>query len=148
TGSTGLSKEEVEKMTKEAEMHAKEDAESKEKAEARNHADSLIFTAEKALRDDKDKVNEEIRQEVEEKVKALKDILDSGSKDDIQTKTQELSDAMQKIGQSMYKQQGEQQAAGETKTEEGGQTGDDKKGSDSAKASSDKSESVEGEVVE
>jgi len=51
TGSTGLSKEEVEKMTKEAEMHAQEDQEKKEKIEARNHADSLIFTAEKSLQD-------------------------------------------------------------------------------------------------
>jgi molecular chaperone DnaK len=143
TGSTGLSKDEVEKMTKEAEMHAKEDAENKEKAEARNHADSLIFTAEKALREDKDKISEEIKKEVEDKVKALKDILDSGSKDDITSKTQELSDSMQKIGQSMYKDASQnkdqmEQAEGKTET--------DKKEDKNKK--SNKDEPVEGEVVE
>lgn len=102
TGSTGLSKEEVEKMTKEAEMHAKEDAEKKEKVEARNNADSLIFTAEKSLKDAGDKVAADIKTEVEEKIKALKDILDSGSKEDVETKTKELSESLQKIGQAAY----------------------------------------------
>src|SRR5690242_17434695 len=77
TGSTGLSKEEVEKMTKEAEIHAKEDEEKKGKIEAKNHADSLIFTAEKSLKDAGDKVPADVKSEVEEKVKALREILDS-----------------------------------------------------------------------
>jgi molecular chaperone DnaK len=142
TGSTGLSKDEVEKMTKEAELHAKEDAEKKEKIEVRNQADSLIFTSDKALRDDKDKISAELKKEVEDKVKALKDILDSGSKDEIKTKTQELSDSVQKIGQSMYGSQG-QQPGGQT----GGQTSsDDKK--DEKKDDKKGDEPVEGEVVE
>ncbi len=147
TGSTGLSKDEVEKMTKEAELHAKEDAEKKEKIEVRNQADSLIFTSEKALREDKDKISAELKKEVEEKVKALKDILDSGSKDDIQSKTQDLSDSVQKIGQSMYGSAGSQQgpqgngptgasASGDGKPEE--KKDGEKKGG----------EPVEGEVVE
>ncbi|MEK7376584.1 MAG: Hsp70 family protein, partial [Candidatus Margulisiibacteriota bacterium] len=138
TGSTGLSKDEVDKMTKEAELHAKEDAENKEKVEARNKADSLIFTAEKALREDKDKISDEIYKDVEEKVKALRDILDSGSKDDIASKTQELSDSLQKIGQSMYGSQG--QAPG------GGKGDDQKKEEKDGDKKSD--EPVEGEVVE
>src|SRR5258706_14012079 len=84
TGSTGLSKEEVEKMTKEAEMHAKEDEEKKTKIEARNHADSLIFTAEKALKNAGDKVAADVKTDVESKIKALKDILDSVSKEDVE----------------------------------------------------------------
>src|SRR5664279_5275442 len=60
TGSTGLSKDEVEKMTKEAELHAQEDSEKKEKVEVRNQADSLIFTADKALREDKDKITDDL----------------------------------------------------------------------------------------
>lgn len=107
TGSTGLSKDEVEKMTKEAEMHAQEDEEKKNKIEARNHADSLIFTAEKALKDGGDKVNPDTKKEVEEKIKALKDILDSGSKEELETKTKDLSDTLSKIGQAAY-QQGQQ----------------------------------------
>jgi molecular chaperone DnaK len=137
TGSTGLSKDEVEKMTKEAEMHAKEDSEKKEKIEVRNMADSLIFTSEKSLKDAGDKVKPELKKEVEEKISALKGILDSGTKEDIETKTKELSDSLQKVGQEMYKQQPQQpgqQAAGDNK---------DKK----EEKKSDKEEPVEGEVV-
>ena len=148
TGSTGLSKDEVEKMTKEAEMHAKEDIEKKEKVEVRNQADSLIFTAEKALREDKDKITEDLKKEVEEKVKALKDILETGSKDEIQAKTQELSDHLQKIGQSMYSSQqgGNPTEGGEQQAGDGqaaGESGDVKK-----EKKKDKDEPVEGEVVE
>ena len=102
TGSTGLTKEEVEKMTKDAEAHAQEDAEKKGKVEARNQADSLIFTAEKSLKDAGDKVAEDVKKEVEEKVSELKGILDSGTKEELETKTKELSDVLQKVGQAMY----------------------------------------------
>jgi len=126
TGSTGLTKEEVERMTKEAEAHATEDAQKKEKIEAKNQADSLIFTAEKSLKDMGDKIKEDVKKEVEEKISALKGILDSGSKEDLETKTKELSESLQKVGQSMYEQkqaQGQPQeqtseANGEAKTED------------------------------
>lgn len=108
TGSTGLSKEEIEKMTKEAELHAKEDEEKKAKIEARNNADSLIFTAEKSLKDAGDKAPAEIKTEVEEKIKALKEILDSGSKDELEAKTKELSETLQKVGAELYKAAGDQ----------------------------------------
>ena len=126
TGSTGLTKEEVERMTKEAEAHATEDAEKKEKIEAKNQADSLIFTAEKSLKDAGDKVKDEIKKEVEEKISALKGVLDSGSKEELEVKTKELSESLQKVGQSMYQQNQAQgqpqdqasQADGEAKPEE------------------------------
>ncbi|OGH08081.1 MAG: molecular chaperone DnaK [Candidatus Levybacteria bacterium RBG_13_35_9] len=150
TGSTGLTKDEVEKMTKDAEAHAAEDAEKKDKVEARNAADGLIFTAEKTLKDGGDKVKEEDKKEVEEKISVLKGILDSGSKEDLETKTKELSDVLQKVGQTMYQQQpqGDQaQASEETKgTDESKETeGESKDEPSSAKASKD--EPVEGEVV-
>ncbi|MBI2622086.1 molecular chaperone DnaK [Candidatus Microgenomates bacterium] len=134
TGSTGLSKDEVEKMTKEAELHAQEDQDKKEKVETRNTADSLIFTAEKSLKDAGDKVSEDVKKEVEEKVSSLKSILDSGSKEDLETKTKELSDSLQKIGQAMYQKPEEQKGAGETKEPD-------------EKEKKDKEEPVEGEVV-
>src|SRR6266404_889601 len=118
TGSTGLSKDEVEKMTKEAELHAKEDEEKKDKIEARNHADALLFTSEKALKDGGDKVPAEVKTEVEEKMKALKDILDSGSKEDIEAKTKELSDSLQKIGEAAYQQGQQAQSEPEIEKEE------------------------------
>ncbi len=139
TGSTGLSKDEVEKMTKEAELHAKEDEEKKAKIEARNHADSLIFTAEKALKDGGDKVPADVKSEVEGKIKDLKDILDTGSKEDLEAKTKDLSETLSKIGQAAY-QQG-QQATTEPEVEakeEDGSTGSSKSGKDEAQ---------EGEVI-
>ncbi|HSX09470.1 MAG TPA: molecular chaperone DnaK [Candidatus Saccharimonadales bacterium] len=143
TGSTGLSKEEVEKMTKDAEMHAKEDEEKKEKIEARNHADALIFTAEKSLKDAGDKVPAEIKTDVEEKIKTLKDTLDSGSKEDIEAKTKELSDTLQKIGEAAYQQGQQAQSQEEIEKEEKDGTTED---SSSEEKKDDKP--VEGEVVE
>jgi molecular chaperone DnaK len=105
TGSTGLSKEEIEKMKAEAEAHKAEDEEKKGKIDAKNMADSMIFTSEKALKDAGDKVKPELKTAVEEKIKALKDILNSGSKEDLEAKTKELSEELQKIGAEMYKNQ-------------------------------------------
>ncbi|MDO8639399.1 MAG: molecular chaperone DnaK, partial [bacterium] len=96
TGSTGLSKDEVEKMTKEAEMHATEDEAKKSRIEARNAADSLIFTAEKSLKDAGDKATDDLKKEVEDKISALKEILESGTKEDLEAKTKDLSDSLQK----------------------------------------------------
>lgn len=101
-GSTGLSDEEVKTMTAEAEKHAEEDKLKKEQVDARNQADTMIFTAEKTLKDAGDKVKKEDKDEIETKVKALKDILDSGSKDELEAKTKDLSESLQKVGASMY----------------------------------------------
>ncbi|MBI5449223.1 molecular chaperone DnaK [Candidatus Gottesmanbacteria bacterium] len=106
TGSTGLSKEEVEKMKAEAEAHAAEDTAKKDRIEARNKADNMIYVAEKTLKDAGDKAKPEDKTAVEEKMKALKDILESGSKEDLETKTSELSDVIQKVGASMYQNDG------------------------------------------
>jgi len=140
TGSTGLTKDEVEKMTKEAEVHAEEDIEKKSKVEARNQADSLIFTAEKSLKDAGDKVSEDVKKDIEEKISGLKSILDSGSKEDLETKTKELSDALTKVGEAMYQKQdnAQKETQAESTTDE----------STTAEASADKKdEPVEGEVV-
>ncbi len=154
TGSTGLSKEEVEKMQKDAEAHAVEDAQKKEKVEVRNQADSLIFTAEKTLSDAKDKVPEEDKKELEEKISALKAILDIGTKEELETKTKELSDSLQKVGAAMSSSSAK---ASEDKQSEEGTTGEEKKPAGNAsqsdaggKDASDKKaddEPVEGEVV-
>jgi molecular chaperone DnaK len=145
TGSTGLSKDEVEKMTKEAEMHAKDDEEKKEKIEVKNAADSLIFTSEKSLKDAGDKVNADVKKEVEEKISALKAILDTGSKEDIEAKTKDLSDSLQKVGQAMYASAGSAQGNPSASSGQAGNGEKKKEESSSAKASEDKP--VEGEVV-
>lgn len=135
TNSTNLSEDEVKRMQQEAEAHATEDAEKKAKIEARNQADSMIFTAEKSLKDAGDKVMEDLKKEVEEKIKALKDILETGSKEDLEAKSKELMDSLQKVGSAMYQQPDQAAAANpEEKT-------DDKK------AGKDKDKPEEGEVV-
>ncbi len=144
TGSTGLSKEEVEKMTQDAEVHAKEDEEKKAVIEAKNHADALIFTAEKSLKDGGDKVPAEIKTEVEEKIKALKDILETGSKEDIEAKTKELSDTLSKIGEAAYAQGQQAQNTEEIEKEE--KDGEPAEGEPKDKDKKDKA--AEGEVVD
>jgi molecular chaperone DnaK len=101
-GSTGLSDDEIKRMTQEAEKHAEEDKLKKERIDARNQADTLIFTCEKTLKDAGDKVKKEDREAVEKKIKALKDILESGSKEELEAKTKDLSEAIQKVGAQMY----------------------------------------------
>ncbi len=108
TARSGLSKEEVEKMSKEAEAHAVEDARHREEVEARNTADALVYNAEKILREQADKIPQEVKTEVEGKVAAVRSVLQSGDVDSLKSAIQELSEAVQKIGASVYQQ--EQQA--------------------------------------
>ncbi len=143
TGSTGLSKEEVEEMTKQAEMHAEEDAKKKEVVDVKNSADALIFTAEKSLKDMGDKVKEEDKKEVEEKIKALKDVKDKDDKDEIENKTKELSEALQKVGEQMYKAGSE--ASESTPASDKSENAE--KTEETGKSKEDKKEAEEGEVV-
>ena len=139
TGSTGLSKDEVEKMRKEAEEHAAEDSAKKEKIEVRNKADNMLYVAEKTLKDVGDKAKPEDKTVVEEKVKSLKDILDTGSKEDLEKGTSELSEAVQKVGAAAYQQAGQE-------TGDKGQAGDDQAASGNGKKKEEK-KVEEGEVV-
>jgi molecular chaperone DnaK len=103
-GSIGLSKEEVEKMKKEAELHAEEDKKKKELIETRNKAETLIYASERSLKDAGDKISEELKKEVQEKIEALKKVKDSNTIEDINSKISELSQAIQKIGAQLYQQ--------------------------------------------
>ncbi len=105
TVSSGLSKEEVEKLQKEAEMHAAEDAKRKEEVEARNNADTLAYTAEKTLREHKDKIPSDLNQEVEGKVSAVRAALQGQDIEAVRRATQELTETMQKVGAAVYQQQ-------------------------------------------
>ena len=147
TGSTGLDKDEVERMTKEAEAHAEEDKKKKEEIEIRNQADTLVYTAEKALKDAGDKVSDEVKKDVEEKIQAVKDAKE-GSAEDLKVKADELGESLQKIGEAMYKNES---AAGEAgPSSEGPSESDSSSESDSEEKKEDlgKDEAVEGEVVE
>jgi molecular chaperone DnaK len=106
TASSGLREEEVKRMVKEAEQYAAEDRQHKERVEARNMADSMIYQAEKILREQGDKVPVNVKSDVESKISSLRAILDSGSTDELQNKAQELRMALQQIGAAMYEQAG------------------------------------------
>jgi molecular chaperone DnaK len=103
-GSVGLSKDEIERMKKEAEIHAEEDKKKREGIEAKNYADSLIYTSEKTLKDAGDKVAADVKKEIEEKIESLKKVKDGDNIEEIKNKTAELSQAIQKVGEQMYKQ--------------------------------------------
>lgn len=104
-GSTELTDEEIEKMRKEAEIHAEEDKLKKERIEIRNQSENLIFTAEKTLKDAGDKVDEKLKKEVEEEAKELKKMIekDDFDKDKVDEKSKSLSEKLQKVGEVMYK---------------------------------------------
>ena len=129
TASSGLSKEEIDKMQKDAEMHASEDSKRREEVEARNMADTLAYTAEKTLRDHKDKIPAELNQEVEGKVSAVRSALQGSDIEAIRTASQELNDVMQKVGAAVYQQQ-PPPPGGETPPEQegGGEGGEEGEG--------------------
>ena len=106
TASSGLSKEEVEKMKRDAESSAAEDAKRKEEVETRNSADSLAYTAEKTLRDYGDKIPADVKQGIEGKIAAVRSALQGKDVNSIRNAVQELSQAMQKVGASVYQQPG------------------------------------------
>jgi molecular chaperone DnaK len=105
-------------MKKEAELHAAEDQRKRELAEVRNLADNLIYTTEKTLREAGDKLSQNTKKEIEEKLAELKKIKDSDKIEEIKEKTQQLSQEIQKIGAEMYK------AAQEKKEEKGPEEGE------------------------
>ena len=106
TASSGLSDAEIEQMVQQAERHRSEDERRKEEVEARNQADSMIYAAEKALRDLADKVPEDVKSDVEAKVQAVRDALSGSDASLIQQTTEELGTAVQQIGASAYEQPG------------------------------------------
>jgi len=113
TASSGLSKEEVEKMSREAEQHAAEDAKRKDEVEVRNSADSLTYTSEKTLRDHGDKIPADVKQEIDAKIASVKSALQGQDVNAIRNAMQELSQAMQKVGASAYQQPGQPPPGGE-----------------------------------
>ena len=108
-GSIGLSKKEVEKMKKEAEMYAAEDQKKRDLIEVRNAADNLVYVTEKTLRESGDKVQADVKKQIEEQAEALKKVKDGDNMEEIKQKTAELSQTIQKIGAELYQQAQSQQ---------------------------------------
>lgn len=106
TSSSGLSKEEIDRMVKDAEAHAEDDKKQREAVDAKNEADSLVYQTEKSLKELGDKVSGAEKQKVEDAVADLKKALEGGNTDDIKAKTEALKQASYKIAEEVYKQQG------------------------------------------
>ena len=106
TAGSGLSKEEVEKLQREAEVHAAEDRKRREEIETRNSADSLAYSAEKTLRDNTDKVPGDLKTEVEGKIAAVRTALTGTDIEAVRRATDELNQSMQRIGEAVYGAQG------------------------------------------
>jgi len=121
TASSGLSKEEVDRLVHQAEQHAAEDRKRKEEAEVRNQADSVAYSAEKTLRELGDKVPGNVKSDIETRLSAAREALKGSDIEAIKRTSRELSEAMQRMGASMYEQP--QTAGGEAGGSSGGAGG-------------------------
>ena len=130
---SGLSDEEIQSMVSDAEAHAEEDSKQRELAEARNLAESSAYQAEKALEEAGDKVDEATKEEALAAAKAVRDTVESGSKEEIDSKLEALNTAMTKASEQIYAAASAEQAAGDGDTDG---------------ASSDEEEVVDAEVVD
>jgi len=117
TASSGLSEEEIDKMVKDAESHASEDKKKREVIEARNQADGLVYTTEKALKEHGDKVDEETKKGIESALEELKKAIEGDDPEAIKSKTESLAQVSQKLGEVMYQQAQAEAASGEASTE-------------------------------
>ncbi len=102
TASSGLSKEDVDRMVREAELHADADSKKREEIETKNHADNLAYNTERTLREVGDRLSPDLRSEAEGKVAALRSALQSGDTGQVRSAMQELEAVMQKVGQEVY----------------------------------------------
>ena len=137
-GGSGLPKDEIDRMVKEAEAHEAEDKQRKEDAETRNQAEAFAYSTEKLVNDNKDKLSDDIVKEVTDKVNALKEALKGDDTEKVKTAQTELMTAAQKIGQVLYAQQGAEGAA----------AGADGAGASAGSASGSDDDTVEAEVVD
>jgi len=143
TASTSLKEEEIEEMVEEAKKHAEEDKKKKARVEKKNNADTLCFSAEKLLKENKDKIDKKEKEDLEKDIDELKKLIEKEDFDEeeVEKKTEQLSEKMQEIGKKMYEQV--------SKENEEKEKGEEKQGEDK-KDEKDKSEEEvkEGEVVE
>ena len=124
SGASGLSKEEVERMVREAELHAQEDRQRREEIETRNRADSMAYQAERTLQDVGDKISASLRAEVEEKIKAVRDALAGSDVTRVRSAADDLERTMQRIGQEAYSQAGTTAGDGASGASGGGTGGE------------------------
>ena len=117
---SGLSDEDVDKMQKDAEAYAEEDAKKKAMVEVRNSAEQMLYTAEKSLKDHGEQVSAEVKEDVEAKMQAVREVKDGEDKDAITSATEALGTSLQQIGEAMQQQAGDAAAEGTGDATDGG----------------------------
>jgi len=131
TASSGLNETEVERMRKEAELHADEDRKRKELIESRNHADNTVYTGEKLVKEHGDKMPADMKENIEGKASQLKELIKGEDREAIVRATEELNQLIQQVGGSMYQQQpGGEAGAGSPPPGSGGEGGSSSGGDD------------------
>ena len=116
TASSGLSEEEIDSLIKDAEMHAEEDKKKRELIDARNMADSMIYTTEKSIKEAGDKVDEATKGNINQAIESLKKVMEGDDTEEIKKLTDELTQASHKLAEAMYAQASQQQAQPEGTT--------------------------------
>jgi molecular chaperone DnaK len=148
---SGLSKDEIERMRKDAETHAEEDKKQREEVELRNGADNSIYRSEKMLKDNADKVSGDDKAKIETAVSELKEALKGSDIDAIRTASDKLNEAWQAVSAELYKaaqQQAQAGAAGASGGGEGGPTPEPETSGDGGEAKSDEGPIIDAEVVD
>ncbi|MEQ1861465.1 MAG: molecular chaperone DnaK [Chthoniobacteraceae bacterium] len=143
TGSSGLSKEEVERMQKEAELHAEDDKKAKEAVEIRNNADNLAYQCEKQLKELDDKISAEQKADIEKKIETVRETLKGNDTEAIKTAYTELQNKFQSVSEELYKN-----AAAGAAAPQGGEPGPEPSAGGSAKKSDEGVVDAEFEVVD
>jgi molecular chaperone DnaK len=113
TASSGLSEEEIDSLIKDAEMHAEEDKKKRELIDARNMADSMVYTTEKSIKEAGDKVDEATKGNINQAIENLKKAMETDNTEEIKRMTDELTQASHKLAEAMYAQANQQQAQAE-----------------------------------
>ena len=125
TASSGISQSEIEQMVRDAEMHAEEDRRRREETQTRNNAENMAYSAEKMLQDNADKIPADLKTEVEGKIAAVRSALSTGDIAAITAASNELQEAMQRVGQAVYAQPGAGAADADGGASPGGAAPDD-----------------------
>ena len=144
TASSGLSKDEIEKMRKDAESHAQEDREHREEIEVRNEADSSVYRTEKMLKDNAEKISADNKSKLESAVSEVKEALKSGKAPGIKSASEKLAQLWQTVSADLYKAAGQQTKA-QGGTAEAGASGE---GSSKSSGGKDEGPIIDAEVVD
>ena len=125
SGGSALPKEDIDRMVKEAEAHAEEDKKRREDAETRNSAEQQAYSIDKLLKDNKDKLPEDVHSEVSEAVADLKKALEGDDIEPVKTAQEKLNSVAQKVGEALYQADAAAQAAGDASASSAGSTSSD-----------------------